>query len=290
MLILASALLPALTLSTQATSWTGPTQVTNTSGVHYSPQTVQDQTGNVFIFWDQHPGIYYAVTTTGMLSSCSTSCTPTQYTKNLNNYDAQPAPIVLKNGTIIMFFSSKRGNNFDIYYSRYNAGTWSPETRLTTSPAADQSPGATQDSAGKLWVTWIRSETGDINVKFVDSNGNGVWDPGEAIVYDSNGNSVYDPGIDIVISGTALAGTLLKIDPRIGFVDSNGNNHWDPGEFVVYDSNANSIYDPKVMYVDSNNNNIWNSGETIVYKANSTLPGFTGSGMGTGVNPPATDC
>src|SRR5207245_9384033 len=25
-----------------------------------------------------------------------------------------------KNGTLIMFFSSKRGNNYDIYYSRYN--------------------------------------------------------------------------------------------------------------------------------------------------------------------------
>src|SRR6266851_10151934 len=95
--------------------------------------------GNVYLFWDQSPGIYYTVTNTGNLAT-NTWPAPTAYTTNSNNFDSQPAPVVLKNGTLMMFFSSRRGNNYDIYSSRYNGASWSSETRLTTSPAVDEGP------------------------------------------------------------------------------------------------------------------------------------------------------
>ena len=263
---------------------------------------MQDQSGNVYLFWDQNPGIYYIVTTTGQIAANSWP-PPVQYTRTGNNYDLEPAPIVLKNGTLIMFFSSKRGNNnYNIYLSRYNGGVWSTETQLTTTGAADQNPTAVQDSSGKIWIAWTRSEVGDIKIKFADTNGNGLWDPGESVVYDCNrnadpnctsalsGNSVYDSGEPVIVGTTPAIGTGLTTDPRIGFVDSNGNNLWDSGEFVVYDANLNNTYDPKLMYVDSNTNNVWDFGESVIYKGNNAIANFTGTSKCIGTSPPTVDC
>jgi len=276
--------------------------VTNTSPLHYSTREVQDAAGNVYIFWDQNPGVYYMATTTGQIAA-NTWPTPVQYTRSGNNYDLEPAPVVLKNGTMIMFFSSKRGTgNYNIYFSRYNSGVWSAETQLTATGAADQNPTAVQDNIGRIWVAWARSEVGDINIRFSDTNGNGVWDPGETIAYDCNkivdpnctspqsGNGVYDSGEPVIVGTPPAVGTVLKIDPRIGFFDSNGNNLWDQGEFVVYDPNLNNTYDPKLMYVDSNSNNVWDFGESIIYKGNSAIGNFTGTGRCIGNTPPAIDC
>src|SRR2546430_13930071 len=109
-----------------------------------------------------------------------------------------------------MFFSSKRGNNnYNIYLSRYNGGVCSIETQLTTTGAADQNPTAVQDSSGKIWVAWTRSEVGDIKLKFADTNGNGLWDPGESIVYDSNGNNLYDIAEPVIVGTAPAIGTGL---------------------------------------------------------------------------------
>lgn len=84
-------------------------------------------------------------------------------------------------------------------------------------------------------------------LKFVDSNGNGVWDAGEPVIYDNNGDGKFSAGTyytDTLIAGTAPANnTALAVDPKIRFLDLNGNNVWDTGEPVAYDSNNNNLYD-----------------------------------------------
>src|SRR2546428_1025838 len=137
-LTLLSAFLPALTLPPFAAAascglfqnCTGPTVVgaTNNALGHYNPGVAQDQQGNVYLFWDQNPGIYYVVTNTTNIA-CTTSCTPRQYSTNYNNYDLHPVPLTLKNGTLLMLFASKRGgtNNFGIY------GADRKSTRLNSS-------------------------------------------------------------------------------------------------------------------------------------------------------------
>src|SRR5207245_32941 len=186
--------------------------------LHYSTREVQDAAGNVYIFWDQNPGVYYMATTTGQIAA-NTWPTPVQYTRSGNNYDLEPAPVVLKNGTMIMFFSSKRGTgNYNIYFSRYNSGVWSAETQLTATGAADQNPTAVQDNIGRTWVAWARAGVGDNNIRFFDSNGNNLWDQGEFVVYDPNLNNTYDP--------------------KLMYVDSNSNNVWDFGESIIYKRNS----------------------------------------------------
>ncbi len=144
---------------------------------------------------------------------------------------------------------------------------------------------------GKIWLAWTRIETGDIKIRFIDSNNNGAWDPGESIAYDSNNNGVYDTGEPVITGSAPATGTPLQGDPRIKFVDANGNGIWDPGEFVVYDPSLDALYNPKLRFVDSNNNGVWDPGETIIYDANSDglYTSHTGVGNCTGTGP-TQDC
>jgi hypothetical protein len=65
----------------------------------------------------------------------------------------------------------------------------------------------------------------DRNIKFVDTDSNGVWDSGEPVAYDSNGNSTYANNDPIIYrGGTQPAhGAYLTFDPKLKFVDTNAN-------------------------------------------------------------------
>ncbi|HEV2119758.1 MAG TPA: dockerin type I domain-containing protein [Candidatus Bathyarchaeia archaeon] len=112
----------------------------------------------------------------------------------------------------------------------------------------------------------------DPKIKFVDLNGNGVWDQGEPVVYDSNSNGMYDQGESVIAGGIA------------------GDGHWDPGETVAYDVNNDKIYetgetvivgnaprnatalvsDSLVKFADLNGNGLWDPGEIIAYDLNNS--------------------
>ena len=84
----------------------------------------------------------------------------------------------------------------------------------------------------------------DTKLKYADSNGNKVWDPGETVVYDSDDNSRYDEN-DVTIAGPPPSlGADLSYDSRIIYDDANSNHVFDPTETVVYDSHGNHRYDP----------------------------------------------
>src|SRR5437867_220599 len=131
----------------------------------------------------------------------------------------------------------------------------------------------------------VYSSSTDPHLKYVDTNNNGHWDSGEAVVDDANLSGKFAVG-DLVLYGpTPTVGTSLKIDLKIMFIDANRNSLWDAGEAVAYDSNVDIIYesneplilsagppalaalssDPKAKFVDANSNNVWDTGETVVY-------------------------
>ena len=134
------------------------------------------------------------------------------------------------------------------------------------------------------------------SLKYVDSNGNSVYDPGEVVVVDSDGNGLYGSG---------------TVDSNVRFLDSNLNGRWDNGEVLVYDSNADSrftfgsfyndtlivgtrpgnntlvSFDPMILFVDLNDNLSWQSGETIFYDANGNNVYNTGETLIVGSAPVA---
>jgi hypothetical protein len=69
----------------------------------------------------------------------------------------------------------------------------------------------------------------DPNLLFNDTNHNGVWDPGEPVIYDTDNSLTYTPG-DVLVSGpTPALGTALSTDPKIQYVDLHTNSIWDNG-------------------------------------------------------------
>ncbi len=106
----------------------------------------------------------------------------------------------------------------------------------------------TVSDAANVTLRAVTSLSADLRILYVDSNGNGVRDPGETVVYDSSNNGLYDL--------------------EMKYNDTNFNNKLDPGEAVVWDSNLNGVYDPKLSFVDLNFNGVWDPGEPVVYDSN----------------------
>jgi hypothetical protein len=80
----------------------------------------------------------------------------------------------------------------------------------------------------------------DPELKFVDSDGNGVWNPGEPVVVDTNLDAVYDAG-DGVAAGTAPAlGTPLQTDTHL-LLTEHASPVGDPA-FVQY---STEIHPPR---------------------------------------------
>jgi hypothetical protein len=78
----------------------------------------------------------------------------------------------------------------------------------------------------------------DPRIKFVDTNINYKWDPGEPIVYDLKNEGVYDIALnDPVINGTAIPGSLLQ-DP----VRMQTNALFDQVELYSAAGNYNGIH------------------------------------------------
>jgi hypothetical protein len=65
----------------------------------------------------------------------------------------------------------------------------------------------------------------DLNIKFVDTDHNGVWESSETVVYDTNKNGTYASNDPIIYSGVTQPGQgdVLTPDPNLRFVDSNNN-------------------------------------------------------------------
>lgn len=57
-------------------------------------------------------------------------------------------------------------NNYDIRYvtSVNNGASWSTHVQLTTDPDNDYDPSITQDSSGRIWITWESYRTGNPDI------------------------------------------------------------------------------------------------------------------------------
>jgi hypothetical protein len=76
---------------------------------------------------------------------------------HVNN--AGPGIAQLHNNTILLFWVANTTGAYNIYYERYNAGTWSARVHLTTGPGNDTNPDAVVGQDGTLWLSWARKTT-----------------------------------------------------------------------------------------------------------------------------------
>jgi len=102
------------------------------------------------------------------------------------------------------------------------------------------------------------SLSGDPLLKFVDTSGNNIWEPGEPVVYDKDMTNAYSFGDTVIVSGflTWVPGeriianstvipvnSRLSVDQSIKYVDAHYNHVWTVGDQVAIDTNANGLYD-----------------------------------------------
>ncbi|HYY91373.1 MAG TPA: dockerin type I domain-containing protein [Candidatus Dormibacteraeota bacterium] len=131
----------------------------------------------------------------------------------------------------------------------------------------------------------------DSKVKYVDGNGNNVWNQGEVVVYDSVGMGYFN----------------ATIDPKIKFWDVNSNGIYDSGDSVIVDKLGTGIYgsndivlsgptppndgsailsiDHHFHFVDTQLAGHWLSGDTVIYDADSDHVYVTGDPIITGTAP-----
>jgi len=118
----------------------------------------------------------------------------------------------------------------DIYWNTTETVVFDPDADGFFNPATD-------------WILYNRGVpptnqvlSTDLKIKYVDTNLNGYWDPGEPIVYDLYNEGVYDFALnDPVINGTVVAGSLLQ-DPirkqttalfdQVELYSPTGNINW----------------------------------------------------------------
>jgi len=85
------------------------------------------------------------------------------------------------------------------------------------------SPGAPPPAQGTRLST-------DPRIKYIDSNNNDIWDPGEPVVYDIR-NTGSLVSTDWIVNSTGsqspTQGTPLKFDSTLKFVDSRGIGVWE---------------------------------------------------------------
>ena len=144
----------------------------------------------------------------------------------------------------------------------------------------------------------------DSKMKYVETDGNTWWNPGEALVYDTDSNGLFNPCCDTVVVGmsplggtllsepviagtTPAIGTLLKSDPNLRFIDVPRTGLWSPGETIVYDSNSNGLYErtESVIANGAPGSGAWSSGAVVVYDNNGDSTYESGETVVSGTQP-----
>lgn len=97
--------------------------------------------------------------------------------------DTSPWLLRLSDGQLLLFWSSTRSGNADIWYAWLTAGTetdWSAPVRLTTSACADRSPAAVELPDGRWMVVWSAECEANADLYMV-TGGDGAWSPPVAL-------------------------------------------------------------------------------------------------------------
>ncbi len=117
----------------------------------------------------------------------------------------------------------------------------------------------TLDAVREVRINVISRTAGlDTKIKYVRTDIDFTWNPGESVVYDTNNNRHYNTAEPVIAGATPTDGRDLQDDPKVRFVDADSDTVWDAGESVVYDTNNNYVYD---------------SGEPVIGTAPAPSPG-----------------
>jgi hypothetical protein len=116
--------------------------------------------------------------------------------------DLDPAIIQLTNGTILIFWQSYTGEDYDICYKTTTNGiSWSETKQLTTDPLVDTEPAVTQAKDGKLWLVWASNRYGNYEICYKTYDGS-TWSADLRLT--TNTNTDIQPAIVQAVDGNMM--------------------------------------------------------------------------------------
>ncbi len=158
------------------------------------------------------------------------------------------------------------------------AGSWL-NANLVTSPWVPTWGGSTIVADGQVFSG---ASVHLLHVFFVDTNGNGVFDPGESAWADPSNYSTsqyYDTAE--LVAGPAPAERTQGIGTWLPWIDLNGNGQRDPGELIVEEPaliqgtkglmtfHGGIQWNPALpIWQDTSGDGLWQPGEPIFYAGN----------------------
>ncbi|MFX0194744.1 MAG: phage tail protein [Candidatus Hodarchaeota archaeon] len=198
---------------------------------------------------------------------------------NVEESDREPSVFEDSAGHIWLFWSSRRGGNWDIWYNKFDGTSWGAEKRFTSGLAAEREPsGVFFDAADpnrKIWLFWSRKTPDGWNVFYRTKPNTALddttWNPEEVLSPIPSGQK-YDnrePAVTVDSQGNILV-----------FWSSNRTGSWNIWS-KIFDKTANDWTDeaqatsghftkkaPAV--VEDEDDNIWllfRSNESIAYSS-----------------------
>ena len=186
--------------------WSDDTPLTNDSShTNGNPSAVQLDNGTVLVVWTSNRDglanfnlFYKSTSDSGLHWSADT-----RLTTDLND-DKRPSVLQSSDGTIWVFWQSRRTGNDEIFYKTYKELLWSNDTQLTFNSNEDQYPSSIQTTDGSLWVFWDSNRTGNRDLFYKFS-----FDSGES--WSEETQLTTDPSSDIFPSAVQITDGIIIV-------------------------------------------------------------------------------
>ena len=261
--LLGIALLPqALRPVAGSTSWGSPTAIETNAGLNYLNNGLLASNGTMWLAWqtnryrgDSQFDISYKTNTNGIWSPAQRLTT--------TGLNAGTAVTQLSNGTIVIFYSTKTGASYLVYYQMYNSpGGWSTPTRISSTTLNDTDVSAAVGRDGTLWLVWTRTNNTcpgsctDVSKQlYYKTLKNGAWSPEAKLTTDTtqqSWSSKVTVGKDNIVRVVYSKGLGSLQNYQVYYKTSNGTL-WTAETKIV--TSTNSEEHPSIM--QDRNGTMW---------------------------------
>ena len=233
MIILNATLLPVV-------AWTSDSPLTTEEAWDTGACVFQDSEGKVWVVWasdrfEFQDDLYYKTSSDGG-SSWSSMGLLTAHP----DQDSMPSISVLRNGTMLLVWTSDRTGNYDLFYKTSNdcGRHWSNATQLTDNASRDNRPSFAQDVDGNIWVFWQREVApGKFGIFYRIYNGT-TWLDEAPFVLDAYSNA--NPSITVTLNGSIWMVWSREIDGNYDLyykISNDGGANWLDRPVLVNDTN-----------------------------------------------------
>lgn len=272
---------------------TNPQPIELTPGASSYPSSLQASDGTIWVAWQQYyeTGVYMTYSTSRGWSVIQTLPTNSPFV-------ISPALGQMRNGSIILFWSSNQTGRWNLYTKPYSNGAWGGTTRLTTGSTFDDFfPQVAVSSNSTLYLFWERyfSST-SVSVYYKTLKGN-AWS--SDIQLSTNNVDVTPTALAtfdgrIWVAWSRLSGSNFLVFYRIYSGTSWGSetplttNNYDLQPNLSQDRNgtiwmffsrqvqlstgSNAVFEQKLFYKYTNDGTTWTSDTQLTTYGDVNVP------------------